>query len=119
MIVIFDKNPEIYAKLIEDNKLFPRSAEEVLKYNQTILNELRTEFKRLGITPDYRLSEIGVPDASGWDGGLCMHEEDDFWLVYQSERSNRDRPQIFTNIRDAANYFLWFHISRQVEIIVT
>lgn len=113
MIIIFDKNPESYEKFnAEYMQFFRKTPEQEKQYVDAILKELCEEFMRLGISPGYHVSAIGQEDASGWDGGLCMHQEDGYWLVYHSERGNRSRPEIFTNIQTAANYFLWTHVSR-------
>lgn len=42
------------------------------------LKELAEELQRLQIDVDVRL--LGVPDAFP-DGGWCIHQEDDVWLV--------------------------------------
>lgn len=72
------------------------------------LEELARELTRLQVPVDVRL--LGVPDAFP-DGGWCIHQEDDVWLVYHSERGRRSRPAIFTSSFDAANFYLWCHIS--------
>ena len=71
------------------------------------LTELATELQRLKVDVDVRL--LGVPDAFS-DGGWCIHQEGDVWLVYQSERGRRSRPAIFTSSFDAANFYLWIHV---------
>jgi len=71
------------------------------------LTELAAELQRLKVDVNIRL--LGVPDAFD-DGGWCIHEEDDVWLVYHSERGRRSRPAIFTSSFDAANFYLWIHI---------
>lgn len=113
MIVVLDKSPELYKESDSTSKrFFTKSPEQEKEYKNLILEELREELQRLNISPGYRLSDIGRADASEWDGGLCMHEEDGYWLIYHSERGSRSRPDIFTNIQSAANYFLWFHVSK-------
>lgn len=49
---------------------------------------------------------IGIPDA-GDDGLLCIHEENDFWVVYTAERGRRFGQAVFTSASDAANYYVW------------
>lgn len=71
------------------------------------LRELAAELLRLKVDVNVRL--LGVPDAFG-DGGWCIHEEEDVWLVYHSERGRRSRPAIFTSSFDAANFYLWIHV---------
>jgi len=71
------------------------------------LKELSAELQRLQVDVNVRL--LGVPDAFP-DGGWCIHEEDNVWLVYHSERGRRSRPAIFTSSFDAANFYLWIHI---------
>ncbi|MES2415261.1 MAG: hypothetical protein V4614_15770 [Pseudomonadota bacterium] len=71
------------------------------------LRELAEEFKRLKLDLNERL--LGVQDAY-WDGGWCIHEEGEVWLVYHSERGRRSRPAIFTSSFDAANFHLWIHV---------
>ncbi|MDQ8036769.1 MAG: hypothetical protein REI12_05065 [Pedobacter sp.] len=68
------------------------------------LQELAQELQRLNVDIDVRL--LGVPDAF-WDGGWCIHQEDEVWLVYHCERGHRSRPAIFTSSFDAANFYLW------------
>ena len=72
------------------------------------LKELAEEIKRLKVK-DVNANLLGVPDAYP-DGGWCIHEEDDVWLVYHSERGRRSRPSIFSSSFDAANFYLWIHI---------
>jgi hypothetical protein len=72
------------------------------------LQELAQELRRLNVDVDVRL--LGVPDAF-WDGGWCIHQEDDVWLVYHCERGRRSRPAIFTSPFDAANFYLWCRIA--------
>jgi hypothetical protein len=72
------------------------------------LTELGQELQRLAVdSVNVRL--LGVPDAYP-DGGWCIHQEDDVWLVYHSERGRRSGPAIFTSSFDAANYYLWIHV---------
>lgn len=71
------------------------------------LEELAEELRRLKVDVDVRL--LGMPDAFP-DGGWCIHEEDDIWLVYHSERGRRSGPAIFTSSFDAANFYLWIHV---------
>lgn len=71
------------------------------------LKELADEIRRLNI--DANIDLLGVPDAYP-DGGWCIHEEEEVWLVYYSERCKRSRPAIFTSSFDAANYYLWIHV---------
>jgi hypothetical protein len=71
------------------------------------LKELAEELQRLNVNVNVRL--LGVPDAYE-DGGWCIHEEEDVWLVYHSERGRRSRPAIFTSSFDAANFYLWIHV---------
>ncbi len=68
------------------------------------LEELSRELQRLKVPVNVRL--LGVPDAFP-DGGWCIHQEDDVWLVYHSERGRRSGPSIFTSSFDAANFYLW------------
>jgi hypothetical protein len=114
MIVILDKDSKSYEYFINDQRTrrFMESDHEKNTYAKEILEKLRNEFIRLNINPGYHVSAIGMSDASGWDGGLCMHEEDGYWLVYHSERGGRHTPHIFTDVQSAANYFLWFHVCR-------
>lgn len=72
------------------------------------LEELARELTRLKVPMDVRL--LGMPDAFP-DGGWCIHQEDEVWLVYHSERGRRSRPAIFTSSFDAANFYMWCHIS--------
>jgi len=72
------------------------------------LKELAEELQRLKVDVDVRF--LGVPDAFP-DGGWCIHQEDDVWLVYHSERGRRSRPAIFTSSFDAVNFYLWCHIA--------
>jgi hypothetical protein len=72
------------------------------------LKELAEELQRLQIDLDVRL--LGVPDAFP-DGGWCIHQEDEVWLVYHSERGKRSGPAIFTSSFDAANFYLWSCVS--------
>jgi hypothetical protein len=72
------------------------------------LKELAAELQRLNVNIDVRL--LGVPDAFP-DGGWCIHEEDGVWLVYLSERGRRSGPAVFTSDFDAANFYLWKHVS--------
>jgi hypothetical protein len=69
---------------------------------------LKDEIRRLKV--DINVHSIGIPDAEDL-GGYCIHQEDDVWLVYHSERGRRSRPAIFTSPFDAANFYLWCHIS--------
>ena len=46
------------------------------------LKELAAELQRLKV--DVNVYALGIPDA--FDGGWCIHEEQDVWLVYHSER---------------------------------
>jgi hypothetical protein len=71
------------------------------------LRELVSELRQLKVDIDTQL--VGVPDAA-WDGGWCIHQEDEVWLVYHFERGRRSRPSIFTSSFDAANFFLWIHV---------
>jgi len=71
------------------------------------LKELAAELVRLGSDVDVQL--LGVPDAFP-DGGWCIHEEENVWLVYHSERGRRSGPAIFTSSFDAANFYLWIHV---------
>lgn len=71
------------------------------------LKELAGELQRLNVDVNVRL--LGVPDAYE-DGGWCIHEEGDVWLVYHSERGRRSRPAIFTSDFDAADFYLWIHV---------
>lgn len=73
------------------------------------LNELAEELQRLRVDVDVRL--LGVPDAFP-DGGWCIHQEDEVWLVYHSERGRRSGVAIFTSSFDAANFYLWSRVSR-------
>ena len=72
------------------------------------LEELASELQRLKVDVNVRL--LGIPDAFS-DGGWCIHEEEEVWLVYHSERGRRSRPAIFTSSFDAANFYLWIHVS--------
>lgn len=72
------------------------------------LEELAAELLRLNVDVDVKL--LGVPDAYS-DGGWCIHQEDDVWLVYRSERGRRSSPAIFISSFDAANFYLWKHIA--------
>ena len=71
------------------------------------LDELAAELQRLNVDVNVRL--LGVPDAFS-DGGWCIHQENDYWLVYHSERGRRSRPAAFTSSFDAANFYLWIHV---------
>lgn len=71
--------------------------------HNSALTELGEEIKRLNVEVDVRL--LGVPHAFP-DGGWCIHQEDNVWLVYHSERGRRSRPAIFTSSFDAANFYL-------------
>lgn len=71
------------------------------------LTELARELSRLNVEVD--IQRLGVADAFP-DGGWCIHQEDDVWLVYRSERGRRSSPAIFTSSFDAANFFLWKHV---------
>lgn len=71
------------------------------------LTELVKELKRLDVEID--ISLVGLPDAFP-DGGWCIHQEDDVWLVYHSERGMRSGPAVFTSSFDAANFYLWKHV---------
>lgn len=71
------------------------------------MKELAAELQRLKVDVNVRL--LGVPDAFQ-DGGWCIHEEEDVWLVYHSERGRRSRLAIFTSSFDAANFYLWIHV---------
>lgn len=113
MKVVLDKDSERYDLAIQENLRYFRKTQEEEEINSdNFLSQLRMEFERLKINPGYHLSAIGQPDASGANGGLCLHEEDGYWLVYHSERGCRSRPEIFTNIQSAANYFLWTHAAK-------
>ncbi|MBL0943060.1 MAG: hypothetical protein IBJ04_01860 [Hydrogenophaga sp.] len=72
------------------------------------LRELAAELQRLKVNVDVKM--LGVPDAFP-DGGWNIHKEDGVWLVYHSERGRRSRPSIFTSAFDAANFYLWIHVS--------
>jgi hypothetical protein len=72
------------------------------------LKELAEELQRLQVDVDVRM--LGVPDAFP-DGGWCIHQEDEVWLVYHSERGRRSGPAIFTSSFDAANFYLWSCVS--------
>jgi hypothetical protein len=72
------------------------------------LHELAKELVRLKV--NVNVHALGIPDVHH-DGGWCIHQEDDVWLVYHSERGRRSRPAIFTSSFDAANFYLWKHIS--------
>lgn len=72
------------------------------------LKELAEELQRLKVDIDVRL--LGIPDAFP-DGGWCIHQEDDVWLVYHCERGRRSGPAIFTNSFDAANFYLWSRVA--------
>lgn len=69
------------------------------------LKELAEELKRLKV--DINIHALGIPDVGGW----CIHQEDDVWLVYLSERGRRSRVAIFTSEFDAANFYLWRCVS--------
>lgn len=113
MKIIFDKTPERYQfEAQEHNNRVSIEGPNLARYSEEIMTELRLEFERLNLNPGYHISAIGQPDASGWSGGLCLHEEDGHWLIYHSERGNRSRPEIFSNIQNAANYFLWVHAAK-------
>lgn len=71
------------------------------------LKELAEELQRLQVDVDVRL--LGIPDAFP-DGGWCIHQEDDVWLVYHRERG-RSGVAIFTSSFDAANFYLWSRVS--------
>jgi hypothetical protein len=73
------------------------------------LKELAEELQRLKVDVDVRL--LGLPDAFP-DGGWCIHQEDEVWLVYHSERGRRSGVAIFTSSFDAANFYLWSRVSR-------
>jgi hypothetical protein len=53
---------------------------------------------------------LGVPDAHN-DGGFCIHKEQGFWVVYNSERGARFGVSLFSALDDAANFFVWLHVS--------
>lgn len=74
------------------------------KAERWAFEELKSEIKRLNI--DYNIYGLGIPDVFD-DGGWCLHSEDEFWLVYHSERGKRSRLSIFTSPFDAANFLLW------------
>ena len=84
---------------------FPLQTENLDK--DWALKELAAELQRLNVDVNVRL--LGVPDAFA-DGGWCIHEEGNVWLVYHSERGRRFRPAIFTSSFDAANFYLWIHV---------
>lgn len=75
--------------------------------SQSALKELATELQRLEV--DVNVHLLGLPDAFP-DGGWCIHQEGNVWLVYHSERGRRSGPAIFTSSFDAANFYLWIHI---------
>lgn len=56
-----------------------------------------------GIKSGYTL---GAPDSGG-EGGLCLHQDGRFFVVYASERGERINPAFFTSGRDAANFMVW------------
>ena len=71
------------------------------------LRELAAELQRLKVDVNVRL--LGIPDAFS-DGGMCIHEEDNVWVVYHSARGRRSGLSIFTSSFDAANFYLWIHV---------
>ena len=84
---------------------FPPSMPDALP--NWALIELADELRRLKVEVNVQL--LGVADAFP-DGGWCIHQEDEIWLVYHSERGRRSRPAIFTSSFDAANFYLWIHV---------
>jgi hypothetical protein len=72
------------------------------------LKLLAHELQRLRVPVNVR--RLGIPDAFP-DGGWCIHQEGDVWLVYHSERGRRSGLSIFTNSFDAADFYLWRHIA--------
>lgn len=66
------------------------------------------ELQRLKIDIDVGL--LGLPDAFP-DGGWCIHQEVEAWIVYYSERGRRSGPAIFNNSFDAANFYLWCRVA--------
>jgi len=74
------------------------------KAEQWAFDELKAEILRLQL--DYNVHALGTPDVFS-DGGWCFHREDDYWLVYHSERGRRSGLSIFTSPFDAANFLLW------------
>lgn len=71
------------------------------------LQELAAELRKLKV--DVNIELLGQPDAFP-DGGWCIHQDGDVWLVYHSERGRRSGPSIFTSSFDAANFYLWIHV---------
>lgn len=76
------------------------------------LKLLSEKIKSLKINTN--ISLLGIPDAYP-DGGICIHQEGEVWLVYHSEKGMRSRPAIFINSYDAANFYLWIHLSCRQE----
>jgi hypothetical protein len=92
-------------------RYFPKSMEQKISEEQAMYAILRNELARLGQNLAYPLSQIGIPDAAGWDGGLCLHRETTLWLVYHSERGLRSDVSVFTSVQNAVNFFLWRSVS--------
>lgn len=89
---------------IETGPIYEKIEFNVDDVEKWAFNELSLEIKRLGI--DYNTFAIGTPDAFS-DGGWCISREDEYWLVYHSERGRRSGLSIFTSPFDAANFLLW------------
>jgi hypothetical protein len=110
--IVFDRDADKYAKSSqEDYEILGNSRIKSLNFAEQMLGELRSELSRLECPVGYPLTDIGKADASGWDGGYCLHEEDGYWLVYHSERGMRATPDVFSNVQNAVNFFLWIHIA--------
>lgn len=112
MKIFFDKDEQRYARALrESSEISMNSPTTGALYAEQIMDELRIELARIGCSVGYPLSSIGKADASGWEGGYCMHEEDGYWLVYHSERGLRSIPDVFSGVQNAANFFLWIHVA--------
>lgn len=98
---------------IELGSIYEKMEFNINDVEKWAFNELSLEIKRLQI--DYNIFAIGTPDAFS-DGGWCISREDEYWLVYHSERGRRSGLSIFTSPFDAANFLLWTLIfSNSVE----
>lgn len=75
--------------------------------NDWAMTELKTELARLKVGINIHAVGVDGGDGDGW----CIQQQGDIWLVYHIERGIKSGGAIFTNPFDAANYFLWLHIS--------
>lgn len=97
-----------YIKSVRNIKMKMLDIIQTYKANEMSLNQknqIYNNLKKIMIENKilYSYFAIGIPDC---DDHYCFHEENGFWLVYYSERGQREPFCVFSDLDDAVKFYL-------------